>query len=61
MLALRYDTHSLGFYPIAEEDGVAYKQLDNSCYVYDPTYDVLCIVGFGEHLMGILYLLMMIV
>ena len=57
MLALRYQPSDVGFYQIDEKEGVAYKQSDNSCYVYDPNYDVLCIVGFGEHLIGILYLL----
>lgn len=52
---------SLDFFERADIDGQKYKQeLDKSekgCYVYDAKNDILCIVEFGNHLIGILFIL----
>lgn len=34
-----------------------FKKARGDYYVFDPKHDVLCIVGFGEHICGILFLL----
>lgn len=40
-----------------EEVGINIKNNLESSYVYDAKSDTLCIVGFGEHLLGIMYIL----
>ena len=45
------------FQQVDIETATKFEKARGDYYVFDPKYDVLCIVGFGEHICGILFLL----
>ena len=57
MKVLTYKDELGSFVATTESTGRQLKGSKDDYYVYDPKHDVMCIVEFGLHIIGILYLL----